>query len=260
MSKKTIGVYGDSYCSVMNPDAEQNFWVNYLRDFYDITNYGYPGNSIYSCYTDYMKNYQKHDINLMVIPTVDRFYSAYLENSDIAKTMSNKNWYTHYLNVLFYKNKYKNKFNTEDTDFNLQIFDSLRLYFEFWKDDDYVNTVHLLLVEKIKTFENLITIDAKSSDLDYIGLQDLAIWELNNMPGYQEQYISKGTPIGYEDVANKRFVRDNRICHLTVENNMILANIVCNAIENNIKEIKLKMQDFVALSKNVDNYIGWMDY
>jgi hypothetical protein len=260
MNKKTIGVYGDSYCSVMNPNVEQNFWVNYLKEYYDVTNYGHPGNSIYKCYADYMENYQKNDINIMIIPTTDRFYSSYLENSDISKTLSNKNWYTHYSNVLLHENTYKDKFNPTGTDFNLKLFDSVRLYFEFWKDDDYVNTVNLLLVEKIKSFKNLITIDVKSSDPGYIGLQDITIWELNNMPGYHEQYIFKGTPAGYEDTENKRFIRDNRICHLTEENNMVLTTIVRNAIENNIKEIKLKIQDFVAPAKNVDNYIGWMDY
>jgi|LauGreDrversion4_2_1035121.scaffolds.fasta_scaffold74546_2 hypothetical protein len=260
MSKKTIGIYGDSYCSVMNPEYGENFWVTHLKEFYDVTNYGHPGNSIYKCYRDYMENYQKHDINVMVIPTIDRFYSSYLENSDIAKTLSNKNWYTHYSNVLLHENTYKNKFNRPDSDFNLKIFDSVRLYFEFWKDDDYVNTVNLLLVEKIKTFKNLITIDVTSSDSDHIGLRDVSIWELNNMAGYHEQYIFKGTPPGYEDIENKKFVKDKRICHLTEENNMVLTTIVQDAIKNNVKEIKLKIQDFVAPTKNVNYYIGWENY
>ena len=260
MSKKTIGVYGDSYCSVMNPDSEQNFWVNYLKEFYDVTNYGHPGNSIYKCYANYMENYRKHDINIMVIPTVDRFYSSYLENSDIAKTLSNKNWYTQYSNVLLHENIYKDKFNLLDSDFNLKIFDSVRLYFEYWKDDDYVNTVNLLLAEKIKTFKNLITIDVISYDVDYIGLQDLSIWEIKNMTGYNEQFISKGTPIGHEDVENKKFVKDKRICHLTEENNLVLSTIVQKAIENNIMEIKLKKQDFITPFKDINNYIEWTDY
>jgi hypothetical protein len=260
MNKKSVGIYGDSYCSVMDPIGEKNFWVNYLKDTYEITNYGHPGNSIYNCYIDYIENCHKHEINLMVIPTTERFYSSHLENSDIAKKMSNKNWYTHYPNVIFYKNAYKNKFNPEDTDFNLQIFDSVGFYFEFWRDEQYVNTVNLLLAEKIKTFENLITIDVKSPESGYVGLQDLSIWEINNMSGYHEKYVSKKILIGHEDAENKKFLRDNRICHLTEENNLVLSTIVRHAIENNIKDIKLKIEDFVATFKDIDNYIGWEGY
>ena len=207
-----------------------------------------------------MENNHKHDINIMVIPTVDRFYSEYLENSDIAKKMSNKNWYTHYTNVLFYKNTYKNKFNPAANDFNLNIFDSVKLYFEYWKDDQYINTVNLLLAEKIKTFENIITIDVISSDSDYIGLKDLSGWELSNAPGYAERYIANKTLVGHEDVENRKFLRDVRNCHLTEENNSVLLNIVQNAINNNIKEIKLKIQDFIKPTKDVDNYLEWTDY
>ena len=257
-----IGIYGDSYSNVMHPNfnKNKNFWADDLKKYHDVTNYGNPGNSIYNCYVDYMENNHKHDINIMVIPTVDRFYSEYLENSDIAKKMSNKNWYTHYTNVLFYKNTYKNKFNPAANDFNLNIFDSVKLYFEYWKDDQYINTVNLLLAEKIKTFENIITIDVISSDSDYIGLKDLSGWELSNAPGYAERYIANKTLVGHEDVENRKFLRDVRNCHLTEENNSVLLNIVQNAINNNIKEIKLKIQDFIKPTKDVDNYLEWTDY
>jgi len=261
---KSIGIYGDSYCSVMNPElnpeATLDFWSNNLKKFYSVINYGQPGNSIYNCYINYMENHYKHDINIMAIPTADRFYSSYLEESDIATKMSNKNWYTHYANILLHRNIYKNKFSPAAGDFNLSIFDSVKLYFEYWKDNQYVNTVNLLLAEKIKTFENLITIDVISTDPDYIGLQDLSIWELANMPGYKEQFILKNTPIGYEDTKNKKFVKDKRICHLTEENNLVLSTIVRHAIENNIKEIKLKIEDFIIPSKEINNYIEWTDY
>jgi hypothetical protein len=257
-----IGIYGDSYSNVMHPNFNnaKNFWADDLKKYHNVTNYGKPGNSIYNCYVDYMENNHKHEINIMVIPVSDRFYSEYLENSDIAKKMSNKNWYTHYSNVLFYKNSYKHKFNPSDTDFNLQLFDSVRLYFEFWKDIQYVNTVNLLLAEKIKTFKNLITIDVVSSDPDYIGLQYLSGWELTNAPGYIERYISNNTQAGHEDVENRKFLKDVRNCHLTEENNSVLLNIVQHAINNNIKEIKLKIQDFIAPTKDVDNYLEWTDY
>jgi hypothetical protein len=39
---KSIGIYGDSYCSVMNPElnpeAKLDFWSNNLKKFYSVIN------------------------------------------------------------------------------------------------------------------------------------------------------------------------------------------------------------------------------
>lgn len=251
MNKKSVGIFGDSYSTVTL--AADKFtsktWVDVLAEEYDVVNYGRPGNSVYKCYKDFVEKGNKHDYNVMTVPTADRFYSAALHKSDISKILKFENWYSNYSNVLLFKDIIESK-KMDNNDRYMKIFESLRVYYEHWKDDDFLNTVNEALADKLKTYSNLLIIEVKPKD--QFGLWHLSNWELDVIK-QSKNLLSK------IDHRNKKHVRDDRNCHLSEENNIILGKLVLDAIKNN-KKIELKQEDFVVPTKNVDQYLKWASY
>lgn len=257
MTKKSIGIFGDSYTTMTSHNAIVNkksvIWPYVLSKEYQITNYGQPGNSIYRCYKDYMHFGSRHDHNIMVIPTRSRFYSAFLKNHPIKDLVDVENWYSNYQSVLLYEKKIRNR-NPEDADKYAKIFNSLKTFYEQWADMEFFETVNDALASKIKTFENLWTIEVQPTDKTQIGLEYISNWELsiiNKLSPDADLYVNNA-------LKDKKFLRDDRNCHLTESNNIILGKIVLDAVKNN-KPIELKIQDFVPPSGDAASYFKWID-
>lgn len=256
--KKSLGIFGDSYASptlhnLITKTKEQIgvIWPHVLDQEFQVHNYARPGNSIYKCYIDFIEFGNRHDHNVMIIPLRDRFYSSFLDDSEISRIFDFENWYSNYQNILFYKDNIKQR-NPSNIDKHLKIFDSLEVYYEFWKDDEFLKTVNAALADKLKTFNNLTTVEVESSDTT-IGLKDISDWEfeiIKLQSGNLKPYV--------KDIAEKKkFLRDNRNCHLTEENNVILGKIILDAVKNN-KKIELKIKDFAQPTESASSYFEWI--
>jgi hypothetical protein len=248
MSKKSVGIFGDSYATVTMTAGPftSKIWADVLAEEYEVVNYGRPGNSVYKCYKDFIEHGSKHDYNVMTVPTLDRFYSSALHNSSISEILNFENWYANYSNIILFGDIIKNK---DVSDQSLKIFESLKTYYEYWKDDDFLSTVNDALVDKLKNCSNLLLIEVKPKD--HFGLWNLSIWEID-----VTRVNTSHNPV---DAKNKRYLRDERNCHLSEENNIILGRIILDAIKNN-KKIELKLEDFVIPTKNIDQYMKWVEY
>lgn len=255
-TKKSIGVFGDSYTTktlhntIVNNDSV--IWPFMLDREFDVTNYGQPGNSVYGCYKDYMYFGNRHDYNIIVIPLRTRFYSSRLNASEIRTLVDFENWYANYPSVLIYEKKIKNK-NLENADNYFKIFDSLKTYYEQWEDEEFLSTVNDALVDRIKTFQNVWTIEVQPLDKNQIGLFDISRWELEIINQFTDTDLYINNPM-----QDKKFLRDNRNCHLTEENNIALGKIVLDAVKNN-KPVELKMENFVRPTAKAASYFEWID-
>ena len=83
-----IGVYGDSFAV----DGKHS-WVNYLRQNLNAkaTSYAQLGSDIMYSYSEFYKNYQKHDLNIFVLtdPSRDHVFVEQKENI-LYKNLSNE--------------------------------------------------------------------------------------------------------------------------------------------------------------------------
>jgi hypothetical protein len=244
INKKTIGIFGDSYATATLLNIANRspiiIWPHELDRLFKVVNYGLPGNSVYRCYKDYLEYGSQHDYNIMIIPIRDRFYSSYLHYSDISRVVDFENWYSNYSSLLMYQRALINS-DDPNKERHLKIFDSIKTYYELWKDDNFLNVVNGALVDKIKSIDNLLTIEVKPEDPNQLGLMDISNWEI--------EFIKKQMPEVFEnqnEIVNNNglFLRDNRNCHLTPENNVILGRIIVDAIKTKTK-IELKIEDFV---------------
>ena len=75
-----IAIYGDSFGNSMietsieskDQDTRGKAWVELLADNYDVTNFCYPGSSLFYSYQLFLKNNQKFDYNIFLVTEPNR--------------------------------------------------------------------------------------------------------------------------------------------------------------------------------------------
>lgn len=75
---KSIGVYGDSFAGAhTSTNHKETHWSFLLANYYNtnITNYSEPGSSIYFSYKEFLKHYDKHDLNIFCVTEYTRYHS-----------------------------------------------------------------------------------------------------------------------------------------------------------------------------------------
>ncbi len=73
--KKTIGLYGDSYCGNIKDKGIQFHWSTLLGKSLNrnVINYGFPGSSVYYSYKKFLESYQSHNLNIFIISEPGRY-------------------------------------------------------------------------------------------------------------------------------------------------------------------------------------------
>lgn len=258
MSKLSVGVYGDSYANMNLNDPETFSWIDQLKTRHNVLNYGECGNSPYQCYKDYINNNSKHDYNIFVIPILQRFFSKYLFDL-LSEHQVFKNWFINPDCIRAAKKDLLHQVDPDTQAFKLKIMDSVEFASMFWLDYEYVTEANMALIDKIKNDKNLILIDTNHSK-NKIGLTDVSLWELEQV-GYKEKYLDKGLGLNSIDEENKLISQDARANHFSEENNLVLGNMLLEAISNNFTgELELSYTDFVKPSKPLEHYLKWRTY
>jgi hypothetical protein len=257
MSKLTIGIYGDSYANLnLDSDLGQS-WIELLGKDFTVINHGVPGKSLFHCYNDFSNTSQSNYYNIFIVPLMGRFYAEELENIFPNYIQYHRYWYNNYTSVLTMKKRIQERIFNDDS---LQkraadIIDSVAAYYEHWKDFRYDSIVQSTVVESLKrNTQNTIFIDTNANvhDNSDIGLLQLSKWELRQA-GYDDN-------LGVQPHSEKTlFAYDCRKNHLSEENNSILAAKIKNAMNNNISELKIMLNDFVVPTKNTDKFIEWRE-
>jgi hypothetical protein len=256
-----IAVYGDSFASyeLNTPNNGRGLcWVDLVKENHKVTNFGIPGSSIFHSYKLFLENFEFFDYNIFIITHPSRIYNSKL---DKLFPTNEGSWYTNYENVRVCELLLKRSKSFEDEK-KLKIVGGIKFYYEEWQDDEYESILNISLIEKMKReFKNTLFIDAFSKKFSpwydiLIGLIDISIWEQEQV-GFIEKYGSKGIHWGYIDYKTKKYFVDNRLNHLSEENNIVLGLKILEGIKNRETYLNLNIEDFKTPRHDIDFYVRW---
>jgi hypothetical protein len=138
-----------------------------------------------------------------------------------------------------------------DSDRIMSVLQSLKNYYEIWKDHEYYADLNRLAIFYLKQKQqNILFINTHPYE-NQIGLVDLSLWELEQL-GYTEK-LAEIRQVGNISV----YRNDIRKNHLSEDNNIILGDKILQAIHNNQQELIINIEDFVVPSKSISSYVRW---
>jgi len=263
-----IAIYGDSFGSSMidslleekDCDTRGNAWVEHLSEIHEVTNYSYPGSSLFYNYKLFLENNQNFDYNIFLITEPNRIT---LPDNPILITDDNKPGLTKHIN-LGIVDSFDRFLNSDNDTHNLNlIISALKSYYSFIHNQEAVDTFHNLMIDNIKKINrNTITIPCFTFSIPNteISLNCISNYELSNfeiVEFLREKEYFLWTPI--EDVTGKWTYSDYRKCHLNEENHKKLFDLINDAIINKQQTINLDLNQFVKASKDVEYYYFYVD-
>jgi hypothetical protein len=224
MSLNNIAIFGDSFCS-LNSQSELS-WPKELARLTNakITNFGLPATSILWSYKQLINVVEQYDWVIWCVSSIQR----------ITINLPVEPWSVHYNGPGCWKN-YKSP----------PVIDLLKIVDDFFLKVDFYEDLNLLyntlITSTLKQYPNLTVIPCFNQPLNvenYLGkISQLEVESLTNIP--------------YNQVWEK--YQDCRPCHLTPENNQILAKSIVNQYGKKIIEVDINDFNF-SHSKNFDNY------
>ena len=237
MKKKKIGIYGGSYAyeyqqHVSNDDDIiknrkldiGSGWPTLLREHYDVSNYSIPGCSTYFAYKRFVENFRRMDFNIFLSTPPTRIS---VEDSDTIYHI-NPGFNTDQLRNLAEESR-KNK--TGKYSPLMELADAVDSYYRYIIDISEQELYIKLLTDYIKTFDpNCLFIESKGNndnDINRVSLME-----------------AKALKYDYFNVF-KHGDLDLRYCHLTKENNEIVAQKVKEHIEG-ITPFSIDTKHFVC--------------
>lgn len=220
-----IGVFGDSFSDMNNVFAvikENESWMRYLGDYTnsEVTCFGRSGTSIWYSFEKFKEHYKKytHIVFCQTSPhRIPHLYNKFvgfnfIKNIDYINSighlsLSDKDVLANIVKV------YYSHLHNEELDIFLaqQVFDQVNLLCK----KENIKLITILPFEDLK-FQKKYIIDVSNRTGDcLLGLLSIASAEYS---------LSSDT--------NATLIYDKRYCHLTKENNQILANIIKTSFES----------------------------
>ncbi len=233
-----IAIYGDSF-GCINTKWERDLpekgisWVDILAENHSITNYARSGTGFMFSYEMFLNEHKNHDLNIVAVSSPDRIYVKALDGMH----MFGVGWldlqYEHVKKLPFYAKK----------DIHLEILKSLRVYMELWADWDMIrNTQHALVNNLWNLAPNTIVIPAFKDSIEQTteNLHEIAAHEL----------------LLFDKTSHDKFdfsqMDCRRKCHLSVENNKVLADLIISAMSTGKKFIEMKKEDVLLPTASND--------
>ena len=239
-----IGVFGDSFASLK---FEQNLtptWVDILSEKYDVTNFALPSSNLYYSVNKLKEEHEQFDKIILVATVPGR-----LQIPDWIDAGINQHRYaTNLLNVESELSHW-HSLTTEEKgylgiNFNLiRAFEAARDYFIYLDDQKYNSYIQKLMIDEILRLRNdtiiiPVNIDSFGSDPKTMNIRTLSDISHKENFAWHETYQNLQTrKIGTN-------LRDFRNCHMTAENNVILAKKAEEWLSGSMVEIRL--DDFVT--------------
>lgn len=251
-----IAIYGDSFACIntrfenYNEPSNNIGWPELLEDCsgYEVTNFAQSGTAFMYSYENFLNNYDKFDLNIFVVTNPDRTYIKALDGI----RMFGVDW------VDVEKNRIKNNEWYPKKDMHLEILDSVRVYLRDWADWDMLKHIQHVLVNNLWNLkENTIVIPGFDTSIKQTtkNLNDCAFHELKitNPQEFQKYPLGK--------VINKKVVTCKRSCHFSKENNLIIYNLIIDAIANKKRFIEPDLS-LIVKPENVKYYdlVELVDY
>ena len=209
-----IAIYGDSFADPTWNSNSYKSWPELLAESHDVTNFAEAGGSLWWSYYQLKQINKNFDYNIFVGTIYSRIYIE-----DLNKHLSANS----------------NSWPIVENKVNLGC-----LYFKhfFSHERDY----HLcqLMIKDILTFNNTIYIPAFKESIPE---QNMQLCPLNKFSALEEKHFKL-----------KKYSFDQRKCHLTKENNLVIYNKIIDAISNKSKTLELSEIDYKTPTDNVDLY------
>lgn len=214
-----IGLYGDSFATSHIPD-NPNSWYRILADRYnaELTTYAYGGTSVYWTYNNFLENYHKHDLNLVLITEPNRYTKkSVLPNAQYIPNLSNLELARSNLPNMTYEQK--------------EFARDLEGWYKV-SDEDFMQDMTDLMIQDMKSrflntivfpcFSNSFTQDRnKSMNMD----NDVYLYKLCE---YQTQQLK----ISDSKFSAMQEVKDTMCAHLGPELNKFLADVMYEGLLN----------------------------
>lgn len=256
-----LGIYGDSYGNLnLEKERRQGLgtcWIEELQKltgYTEVSNYAAPGVSLMYCYEQYKKTKTENNFNIFIIPNLARSYYPELEKLGLGNS-----WYANYQSILVAQQDFElMRFDDDNVRNKMKrILDSVLTYHELWRSSSYDTILNKsFALNLIQSEQNTLFLytDLSLFGPDRFTLVNLSQWEMNEL-GWKALFTEKD--IHYGTVQNNKFLADARLCHLSQENNIILAQKIKDAIDQQQKVLHLNKDDYQVPPNHITHYIRW---
>ena len=240
-----IAVYGDSFGSINLtniPDDNEDrgkSWVQVLSEKYNITNFSTGASSLFYSYEIFLQQNKNFDYNVFLITEPNRL------------TLSNTNDHLKHFNLSMLDLFSKVAENSNIVN-DKKIIDVLLGYYSYIHNQKYTDICHALMVNSIISInQNSLIIPCFPTSIPgNTSLVEITDYELFD----QVLYLKDKGYRPWKLIDNKWTFADYRKCHLSEENNRILANIIDNSITNKTNILDIKLNDYQKAGKDIEFY------
>ena len=227
-----VGIYGDSFADSAFPTNRTNTlnWMEVLQEKYDVSCFGIVGSSLYFSIEQFKQQQDQFDKVIFLVTEPSRLWAKGL--------MTEPTKMQFFGGVDFIEGRIEYYKNLRDRPLQeikhlLKISEAALIYKSYIQNFEEEEYKHNLMLKDLLKNKNIISIPCFHNSIQG---NETSLWDI-----YKKETLAWGVDLDsiskYEDVRN---------CHLTVENNRILAEKIIDSIENNNTSINLNLDDFMT--------------
>jgi hypothetical protein len=245
-----IAVYGDSFgnCNLTNIPGDNidrgKSWVEELEKIYTVTNFSMAASSLFYSYELFLKHNKDFDYNIFLVTEPNRLTLTGVDNDYHLKHIN--------LSISDFILK---KSETSNDNRDLPIMNAVLGYYTYIHNQNQIDICHRLIVDSITGINKnsliipcfAISVPGKllyRRSLVDISDNELPSLKLLNQKGYKP----------WELINDSWTFTDYRKCHLSEENNKILADIIDSNIINKETFLDININDFKQSINSVEFY------
>jgi hypothetical protein len=221
-----IGIFGDSFAAdnKMNPT---NSWVDILRNDHEIENHSLPSTNLYYSILKIKEHYKKYEKIIFVVTQPSRIKIS----DSVPCPDPTRRYVAHWPNIKYLIND-ANRNNIHDGPL-IDAYNTALNYYKYIQDNVYDEYIHKLMLDDIvRMSSNIMLIPAFPDSIP--GKQVCSLIKIRE---------KENLAWGYGYFIPTDF-NDERNCHLTEENNLILARKILDSINSDF--LDLNLDDFVT--------------
>lgn len=225
-----IGVFGDSFTNLKSEENPTPTWVDILNEKYDVTNFGLTSSNLYYSVNEFIKNHKNFDKIIFVATAPGRLQIAdwitvnkehkYIAGINSAKYVLKRSIIRRPISF------------TDDIKLAYQAAIDYYLYLDDFRINNFIQQ---LMIDKVKELR-------PDSILIPTNISSFGEPRSMNVKTLVDIYMKEN--IAWEEKEFNDQKKDIRNCHITAENNVILAKQVEEWLNGSPVEIKL--DDFVT--------------
>lgn len=242
-----LGIFGDSFARSNHFPGNFNTtlpWYEILKDRFEISNHGLLGTSFYYSYIQFEKYHSNYDRVVLMVTAPGRIWLP--ERSRHYRDQGLVYEYE-FISGIFSVDEMISRPEVQSDPKLLTICTTAKNYFLHIQNDEFESFTQVLMIDKLKKLRPdivLVPCFPHSMGGYGVGLSDIASME-NESCGMSQL-----------EMLNKKYV-ESKHCHLSEENNMILAKKMLHWL--NGEPVSIVLDDYVKNPKDMLRYYSKMD-